>query len=71
MGYYAETHTHTNTNIHTHTHTHTLFPPVQAHMLLPLDSRIVLHGTTTAKERKELTEEGIDLISIPWVDKDN
>ena len=30
-----------------------------------------IYGTTTAKERKELTEEGIDLISIPWVDKDN
>ncbi len=30
-----------------------------------------IYGTTTSKEREELKEEGIDLISIPWVDKDN
>ncbi len=30
-----------------------------------------IYGTTTSKERKELAEEGIDLISIPWVNKDN
>ncbi len=30
-----------------------------------------IYGTTTSEERKELSEEGIDLISIPWVDKDN
>jgi len=30
-----------------------------------------IYGTTTAKERKELKEEGIDLLSIPWVSKDN
>ena len=30
-----------------------------------------IYGTTTPKERKELAEEGIDLLSIPWVDKDN
>ncbi len=30
-----------------------------------------IYGTTTAKERKELQEEGIDLISVPWVEKDN
>ena len=30
-----------------------------------------IYGTTTAKEREELAEEGIDLLSIPWVDKDN
>ncbi len=30
-----------------------------------------IYGTTTEKEREELTEEGIDLLSIPWVDKDN
>ena len=30
-----------------------------------------IYGTTTLKEREELTEEGIDLLSIPWVDKDN
>ena len=29
------------------------------------------YGTATSEERKELSEEGIDLISIPWVDKDN
>ena len=30
-----------------------------------------IYGTATSEERKELSEEGIDLISIPWVDKDN
>ena len=29
------------------------------------------YGTTTAKEREELAEEGIDLLSIPWINKDN
>ena len=31
----------------------------------------MIYGTTTLKERKELEEEGIDLLSIPWVNKDN
>ena len=30
-----------------------------------------IYGTTTKKERDELAEEGIDLLSIPWVSKDN
>ena len=30
-----------------------------------------IYGTTTQKERKELAEEGIDLLSIPWINKDN
>ena len=30
-----------------------------------------IYGTTTSKERKELAEEGIDLLSIPWINKDN
>ena len=30
-----------------------------------------IYGTTTPEERKELTEEGIELMSIPWVNKDN
>ena len=30
-----------------------------------------IYGTTTPEERKELAEEGIDLLSIPWIDKDN
>ena len=30
-----------------------------------------IYGTTTPKEKKELAEEGIDLLSIPWVDKEN
>ena len=29
------------------------------------------YGTTTLEERKELKEEGIDLLTIPWVNKDN
>ncbi len=30
-----------------------------------------IYGTTTLEERKELAQEGIDLLSIPWVDKEN
>ena len=30
-----------------------------------------IYGTTTAKERQELAEEGISLLSVPWVNKDN
>lgn len=30
-----------------------------------------IYGTTTLEEKKELEEEGIDLLSIPWVSKDN
>ena len=30
-----------------------------------------IYGTATEKEKKELKDEGIDLFSIPWVDKDN
>ena len=30
-----------------------------------------IYGTTTSEERKELEDEGIDLLSIPWVNKDN
>ena len=30
-----------------------------------------IYGTTTSDEREELAEEGIDLISIPWIDKEN
>ena len=34
-------------------------------------NRKTIYGTTTPEERDELAEEGIDLISIPWVSKDN
>ena len=34
-------------------------------------SNKTIYGTATSKERKELAEEGIDLFSIPWVNKDN
>ena len=34
-------------------------------------SNKTIYGITTPKEREELKEEGIDLISIPWVDKEN
>ena len=30
-----------------------------------------IYGTTTAEEREELEEEGIDLLSVPWVRKNN
>ena len=34
-------------------------------------SKKKIFGSTTQKERDELKEEGIDLISIPWIEKDN
>ena len=34
-------------------------------------SKQAIYGTTTLEEREELAEEGIDLVSIPWVNKDN
>ena len=30
-----------------------------------------IYGSTTAEEKEELKEEGIDLVNIPWVEKDN
>ena len=30
-----------------------------------------IYGTTTPEEREELLEEGIELTSIPWVNKEN
>ena len=30
-----------------------------------------IYGTTTLKERQDLEDEGIDLVSIPWVEKEN
>ena len=30
-----------------------------------------IYGTTTPEQRQELEDEGIDLLSIPWVSKDN
>ena len=34
-------------------------------------NRKMIYGTATPEERDELAEEGIDLLSIPWVSKDN
>ena len=34
-------------------------------------TRKTIYGSTTKEEREELAEEGIDLVSIPWVSKDN
>tara|TARA_Y100000768_G_C23631540_1_gene519794 strand:- start:43 stop:465 length:423 start_codon:yes stop_codon:yes gene_type:complete len=30
-----------------------------------------IYGSTTEEEKEELKEEGIDLVNIPWVEKDN
>ena len=30
-----------------------------------------IYGSTTAKEREELAEEGIEILSLPWINKDN
>ena len=35
------------------------------------NSKKSIYGTTTQEEREELADEGIDLLSIPWVGKDN
>ena len=35
------------------------------------NSTKAVYGTTDSKDRKELEEEGIELLSIPWVSKDN
>ena len=34
-------------------------------------SKKAIYGTVTNKEREELAEECIELLPIPWVDKDN
>ena len=34
-------------------------------------SKKAIYGTATTEEKKELEEEGIDLLSIPWTSKDN
>ena len=34
-------------------------------------SKKAIYGTTTPEEREELADEGIDLISVPWINKDN
>ena len=34
-------------------------------------SKKAIYGSASKKEREELAEEGIDLLSIPWVSKDN
>ena len=36
-----------------------------------IDTKKSIYGTATPEERKELAEEGIDLLSIPWISKDN
>ena len=30
-----------------------------------------IYGSVTNEEKEELKEEGIDLVNIPWVDKEN
>jgi len=34
-------------------------------------SKKAIYGSTTDKEREELEEEGINLLSVPWVQKNN
>ena len=34
-------------------------------------SKKAIYGKASKKEREELAEEGIDLFSIPWIDKGN
>ena len=34
-------------------------------------SKKAIYGKTTPQEREELAEEGINLLSVPWVNKEN
>ena len=34
-------------------------------------SKKTIYGTTTAKERAELLDEGIEILSVPWLNRDN
>ena len=34
-------------------------------------SKKSIYGTASTKEREELEEEGINLVSVPWISKDN
>ena len=34
-------------------------------------SKKTIYGIATSEEKKELEEEGINLLTIPWVSKDN
>ena len=34
-------------------------------------SKKTIYGSTTTKEREELAEEGIEILSLPWINKDN
>ena len=34
-------------------------------------SKKTIYGRTTSEERKELIEEGIELLEVPWIDKGN
>ena len=35
------------------------------------NNKKTIYGITSPEERRELKDEGIDLLSIPWLDKDN
>ena len=35
------------------------------------NAKKAIYGTITSEEREELVDEGIDLLSIPWINKDN
>ena len=35
------------------------------------ESKKAIYGTASPEEREELAEEGIDILTIPWIDKDN
>jgi hypothetical protein len=34
-------------------------------------SKKTIYGSTTSEERRELAEEGIELLEVPWIEKDN
>ena len=34
-------------------------------------SKKTIYGSTTSEERRELAEEGIELLEVPWVEREN
>jgi len=47
------------------------FPEKVREIYYDKETKKSIYGTATTKESEELTEEGIELMSIPWTSKDN
>ena len=40
-------------------------------MYITIKKKKNIYGNATTEEREELKEEGIELTTIPWIDKEN